>query len=246
MQAAPSDFRAFLTSTLLERCRQNPKYSLRAFARSLNLEPSLLSKLLSGKRAVTPKMAARLTDRLGLAPAGATVGSADDFRLLAEDQFRLISEWYHFAILELLQVSGFAFTERNISRALGVSVIEARDAMERLERLGLIGLERGRWRLLRQRNSTVGSAPSSAALRRQQRQLLEKAIDALEEVDPSLRDQSAITMAIDRRRLPAAKEKIKAFRRELCAFLEGGASRQEVYVLSLSLFPVSQVQKELS
>ncbi|MGZ3652376.1 MAG: TIGR02147 family protein [Bdellovibrionota bacterium] len=247
MQSEPSNFRAFLTSTLLERCRQNPKYSLRALARNLDLEPSLLSKLLAGKRPVTPRMAARISDRLGLAPSEAqryARGAAGaEFRQVTEDQFRVISEWYHFPILELLQVSGFTFTCANVAKALGLNVIEARDAIERMERLGLIGKSGTRWKLLHQHNSTVGSAPTSASLRKQQRQVLEKAIHALDETDPADRDQSTVTMAIDKRRLPAAKEKLKTFRRELCAFLESGSSRQEVYMLSLSLFPVTKIQE---
>jgi hypothetical protein len=250
MQPAPSEFRAYLTNTLLERCRQNPKYSLRAMARSLEIEPSLLSKLIAGKRPFTAKMVARLSEKLALGPAetrrfaGAAAATSAEYQRVNEDQFRLISEWYHFPILELLNVSGFAFNERNVARALGLGPVEARDAIERLERLGLIGREKSRWKLLRQHNSTVGSAATSASLKKQQRQILERAILALDEVAPEDRDQSTVTMSIDKRRIPAAKEKIKAFRRELCAFLEGGTTRQEVYMLSLSLFPVSRISLE--
>ena len=44
-----------LQNELSRRRRMNPRYSLRAFARSVNLEHSTLSQLLRGKRAMTWK-----------------------------------------------------------------------------------------------------------------------------------------------------------------------------------------------
>jgi len=44
-----------LQNELSRRRRVNPRYSLRAFARSVNLEHSTLSQLLRGKRAMTWK-----------------------------------------------------------------------------------------------------------------------------------------------------------------------------------------------
>jgi len=60
------DFRAFLQDELEKRCKKNPRFSLRAFARTLEVEPSALSKILHGKRALTPKMLLRMASQLGL------------------------------------------------------------------------------------------------------------------------------------------------------------------------------------
>ncbi len=60
------DFRSFLQDELEKRCKKNPRFSLRAFARTLEVEPSALSKILHGKRALTPKMLMRMASQLGL------------------------------------------------------------------------------------------------------------------------------------------------------------------------------------
>jgi plasmid maintenance system antidote protein VapI len=60
------DFRSFLQDELDKRCKKNPRFSLRAFARTLEVEPSALSKILHGKRALTPKMLMRMASQLGL------------------------------------------------------------------------------------------------------------------------------------------------------------------------------------
>jgi plasmid maintenance system antidote protein VapI len=64
--AREQDFRSFLQNELDKRCKKNPRFSLRAFARTLEVEPSALSKILHGKRALTPKMLMRMANQLGL------------------------------------------------------------------------------------------------------------------------------------------------------------------------------------
>ena len=50
----------------MRRCRTNSSYSLRAFARSLKIEPSALSQIINKKRPLTEKMKLRLGSALGL------------------------------------------------------------------------------------------------------------------------------------------------------------------------------------
>src|SRR4051812_48965791 len=51
----PDDFRIFLYDEYRRRSAKNPAYSLRAFAKSVGLTSSELSKLLGGKRRLTKK-----------------------------------------------------------------------------------------------------------------------------------------------------------------------------------------------
>ena len=80
-----------------------------------------------------------------------------------------------------------------------------------------------------QQISTLSIGATHFALRKMQSDLLAKAIDALEYIDPKLRDQSSITMAIDPSKLPEAKQKILEFRRSLMEFLEASNEKTEVY-----------------
>ena len=58
-------YRSILKDELLRRIRQNPRYSLRAFARDLRLSPSRLSEVLSGKQGLSRQAAKAITERLG-------------------------------------------------------------------------------------------------------------------------------------------------------------------------------------
>lgn len=249
-----ADFRSYLRSELVRRTKQNPKYSLRAFARSLQVQSGFLSKILLGQRRVTEATVQKFGPKLGLSPKEieaflqnsdqTPAGMAEenlDFKQIAYDHFQVISDWYHFAILELAVVQNFDPTAKWISKVLGISLVEAQDAIDRLIRLDYIRVKpKGGWELREGHSTTLGSEATASALRKMQKQILEMALLALDNVPIEKRDQTAMTMAIDSSLIPQAKEKITKFRRDLCSFLESGKKRDGVYQLSVSLYPVTQ------
>jgi transcriptional regulator with XRE-family HTH domain len=248
----PEAVRRFLQGELVRRCQSNPRYSMRAFARALDLEPSALSKLLAGKRRVTPEMFERLAKRLAigpeelrglLGPGGAALpASKKVFDQVSLDAFQVISDWYHLAILELVRVDRFRGDPAAIAKALGISLAETRQAIERLTRLGVLAVTaEGTVVSTAKELTTVGLPFTSAALKSMQRQVLELAIKALDETPMERRDQSTMTMAINAGRLGEARAKIREFRRGLCTFLEEEPPRTEVYHLSISLYPVTNL-----
>lgn len=90
------EFKIYLQSELVKRCKVNPSYSLRAFARHLEVEPSYLSKILRGKRPLTQKKIHAFSQHLGINPEINLYETSEDrFRQLSHDQFTVISEWYH-------------------------------------------------------------------------------------------------------------------------------------------------------
>ncbi len=60
------DFRQFLADELNRRAQSTPRYSLRAFARQLEVDSSFLSKILTGKRTVTIRTIRLFGERLNL------------------------------------------------------------------------------------------------------------------------------------------------------------------------------------
>ncbi|MCB0367115.1 MAG: helix-turn-helix transcriptional regulator [Bdellovibrionaceae bacterium] len=65
------EFRQLLQEELDRRISKNPRYSLRAFAAALQVDSSLLSKILNNKRAISLSMAEHLIGRLNLPPGKA-------------------------------------------------------------------------------------------------------------------------------------------------------------------------------
>ncbi len=256
MNKTATNYRSILTSELLQRVKNNPAYSLRRFAQQLELSPATLSGVLSGKRRLSLKSASKISDRLNLTPADAakfyqSVASSltengarilspsiPEYKALSEDVFRVISEWYYYAILELTYVSGCQDHPRWFAKKLGINYNQAADAIERLITVGLLDRKKGR---LIKTNVHLASPSgiSSSAVRQRHREILNKALESLETHSVNERDFTSMTMSIDPALLPEAKKRIAEFRRELCAFLESG-KRKRVYEMSVQLFPLSE------
>ena len=246
------DFRMFLQADLARRCRSNPRYSLRSYAMFLGVSPSFLSHLLHGKRPVTRATLDKLSKKIGMDPKtidgfvryhfenhDQEKSSAVRMMELTMDKFQIISDWYHYAILELTLVDGFCPQAKWVAKSLGITVSEVHAAVERLQRVGLLTLtEAGHWVVNPEGNTTIGNDYSNMALRHLQRQVLEKSIVALETQPIEQRDHSSVTMAVDSSLMPELKSCIKAFRRQMIGFQEKSAKKDQIYHLSVSIYPV--------
>jgi len=236
-----ASLRQALSQELKRRCGKNPSYSLRAFAKALAVDPATLSQILNGKRSVRAAKAEELARRAGVSLAPVALQAVEPAHSFSIDVFTAISEWYHMAILQLFKLKEFKSEPRWIARRLGVHVEEIKDAMARLERIGLIEpVKDGGWNLITDQVTTLSTPFTYPAFRKYQKQILEQAIEALEEVPIEKRDQSSMVMRFPVKRIQEAKEDLKNFRRSFCAKYENDQTCDEVYQLSLSFFPVTE------
>jgi len=234
-----------LQSHYTRRKQKNPSYSIRSYARDLSIDASLLSKMLRGTHKVSVPMFDKIVNRLELSPedlepeiqrqGGAT------FHVLEADKFSLISDWYHYGLIELLRTKDFKNDPAWIASRLDISATEVSIALERLERLKLITISPdGVITDNAGNNSTGAPKNSSVAFRKLQRQLLEKAIDHLDRTPVEKRDNSSITVAINTKNFPKLITLINQFRKEFALLAENDPNADEVYNLSVSLSPCSK------
>src|SRR6202012_2760191 len=96
----------------------NRQYSMRAFAKQLEVSPAYLSRLLKGDRHVSKPMAERIITKLNLDPIDAAELRAQNtdrtatygklnYDLFRDDQIRVLSDWTHYAIIALLELEDF-------------------------------------------------------------------------------------------------------------------------------------------
>lgn len=232
-----------LSDELKRRTELNPKYSMRAFAQFLSVDSSYLSKILSGKRTISISNINHLSEKLDFPPEIVTHLAAHYpntlFKGVDAVKFQVISDWHHYAILETTRLDHFKPNPRWISEYLGVPIQEIEKAIERLITCGLLEItDSGKW--IVGNNTTTTNRYSHMAFRNMQTQIMEQGIEALKKNIPlEVRDQSSITMCVDKKRLTQAKKKIKKFRRDLMVYLENGTAKDDVYHLCISLFPVT-------
>lgn len=207
-----------LRQELAERKGRNPHYSLRAFARDLKINPASLSQLLAGKRTLSGKNIKKLAEHLSLSPKeierllNTSETKRDKQKTLQyieleDDHFKIISDWYYYAILNLAKIKNQA-NPQWIAKRLGISKIEAEIAIERLQRLKLLEVKKGK---LVRKSLPLNFNTPSAALRKQNKQLIKLAGESVEKIPAQKRETSSMTFAIDPALIPTAKKKIDHF-----------------------------------
>jgi uncharacterized protein (TIGR02147 family) len=243
--------RMVIQQEFIERSRKNPAYSLRAFAKYLEIDQSYLSKLLKGQRPITKNLVESIVPKLGIKQRNIEMlftkkkVQMADFALLTDDQFELLSEWQHFAIVELAKTKGFVFNSTKIAQRLGLHVEEVRSSIARLERLGLIEIQGEKVKVLLPTTTWSNTKRTSIARQKFQKAALNMAADAVENISFEKRDSGSITMAVSSERLPEFKEKLKQIRQELAAYFQPKNSNDldEVYQLVVSFYPLTKENK---
>jgi len=229
---------------------RNPMYSLRAFSRDLGIGSTSLSDLLACKRKLSRKNLQKIAKKLALSPKEEnalllegkgtkkpTIAEIETIQL-AEDTFRLISEWHYIAILNLAKIKNNQASAKWIATRLGISEEEAQTAIATLQRMKFIEIQNNKLVRTALSLSTTRDIPS-AAIKKYHHETLDLAQDALDKIDINLREFSAITMAIDLNQLEKAKDILMSTKRKISKLLEGG-NPTEIYTLSFQLFPLTK------
>lgn len=247
--------RLWLQNEFARRRRKNPRFSVRAFAQCLELDSSTVSKVLVGKRKLSAKLITKICRSLNVddetraqlidglnAPDSApkVLTETPVFRVLDEDAFATIADHHHTVIFLLCRLQGVKNDPAAIGSLIGFEPGRVSAAIERLMALELIEDRNG---ILKQKESYFSNEAfkgvTSEAHKEFQRQLLRRALDAIDGVPAAEKDITSRTMAVDPRRLPEAREMIKRFRSDLCAFMGQGRCTQ-VYNLGVQLVPLSK------
>jgi uncharacterized protein (TIGR02147 family) len=256
-------YKLCLQRALANRCSRNPRYSTRAFARALGVDHAALSRFLSGERVPSYKVALKILKNLDLSPSEEQeflssiaqirkqtlqrvspvfkkMPSVPETKELSLELFRVISDWYHYAILELTFVNGFKSDPKWIAKELGISVAETKMALDRLLQLELLeNDENGSLRKSLGHITTADKHITNSALKLHQKQILQRAIESLENEPIETRSMTSMTMAINPEKLPVARQMIEEFTQNLCQFLEAD-KRKQVYELGICLYPVQK------
>ena len=264
--AVKLDYRDILKNEFEKRFTANPLYSLRAYARDLGVSPSRLSEIFARKNGLSTTNAVRISELLRLDestrewfrhsvsaqhsrnPAQRKISQAEleknraaiSTRILNHEEFRVIANWYHFAILELLVLKNFTLSAKNVSAQLGISVDEADLAIERLKKLGWMKKVGERW-ITKEEYRTVSSPTPSQAIRSFHTQILNKAETAIEEQGISERIVHTLILSTRADKMTQANAELEKFcaefNRKFSAEVDSG---EKLYALSLQFFRLNQ------
>lgn len=237
-----------LSKKYKESKMRNEKYSIRSFAKKLNINSGALTEIMSSKRRISEKLAIDLCSSLDLtqkekevfmrpfARAHALIDGINYF----ETNENL--NWYHFAVLSLIKTSHFKTSPDFISKALKISPEYADSLMQDLLRLKIVNWN-NEGRLYRTKeNIKTCDNKSSDHLKELHKTNISKALDSLS-LPVEQRDLTSIMMPVNIAHLDEAKKMIRKFQDDISILLECGEKTQ-VYNLCVQLYPISEVINE--
>ncbi len=264
-----SDYRSYLNAHFQKTKRRNSHWSYGAWAKQLKLaSTSSLTKVLHGQRDPGPEITSKLVkffdfnrqqsvyfqDLIQLAklkgdprlsvllmekmerehPGGA-------IRILTDDEFKLISEWYPYAIRQLIKRKRFVNSPNWIVQQFRfhLSPTEALNALNTLLRLGLVERDaKGRLHPIARRIDTSNDI-ASEALKRHHEATLTQTLGAIRSISPSEREITNTTFVMKSENLLRAKEYLRTMRDEFTKRFED-ENGDAVFRVQLQLIPLTK------
>lgn len=239
----PTDPRFYLREELGLRQARRPQYSLRAFARDLEMSPSFLCEFLAGRQGISRERVHWLAKKLNLpdeqrehfwdlveAKFGRSPESKKSANVrvvqrsrnqkgkLSLERFRLIADWYNLVILEILSLPDRKYGTKALAEILGISDKEVKSSLARLKLLGLIAeSEDGAITVSEDVTSTEENGPNDA-IRLAHQQMLQMHAAQTEKKTIAARESLSIAFGI-------ADADWSDFRRELKEAIVNVASK---------------------
>jgi len=262
------DYRAFVTISI-KYLKIHRKFSARQFAnRSGFKSPSYLKMILDGKRNLTLRSTRQLAQGLSLNKSEAmflevlvlfnqaksekeregyyknllTFKKFLKIQKTGAEQYDYYSNWYNVIIREAVAGKWGKKPLTELASALGISERQLEESLKLLEGLSLIERSKNGFNT----NSFSLETPreiQSMVVRSFHRQMIHKALDALDHLPQESRDISSLTISVKHEKLAEIKKRVAQFRRELNAEYSGDANADQVFQLNFQVFPLLNIDQ---
>lgn len=251
-----------LRKKFLEYQSKNKSFSIRALAKRLGMQPGATNEILKGQRRVSRNIAVKIAERLQLDPTermnllkdfpeklkrnsklvpNRNGKQLEDMKLSAE-QFSLISEWIHFAILSLLKTPSFKSESAWIADRFGVTELEATLAIERLISVGLVKKDEHNNLVRTSSHTNTTDDVLNLSLQKAHMSDMEMAKEKIQTTPVDERDFSFLTFNGNPKYLPMAKEILRKAQDDLKELMDQDDAK-EVYKVCTYLYPLTVKEK---
>lgn len=261
----------FLNFSFESKHLKNAKFSMRGWARQLGYKnPSYLSHILKRERKINPKITTKFIENLKLnseekkyfeilvlLESSTTVDQKNLYLDILEsmrpkhvktpqplnaDIFRVISDWHHTAILELVELKDFKYDENYISQRLGgeISPQNIRKAISRLLKLELLEIHAsGKLKRVKDNPILLESPIPNEAIRHFHKQMIEKGKDSIDSQSIDDRDVRGSTISLKRSDYPKIKKILKKAHAQIAQFSTTGEG-DELYQFNTQFFKITK------
>ncbi|UXR66279.1 DUF4423 domain-containing protein [Bdellovibrio bacteriovorus] len=236
-----------LTELFEVKKTKNRRYSLRAYAKFLSMNPGTLSAIMKGKRMVPLQDAANVMLKLELPPSeqeqfllslGVNKPPAESaYKLDASKYGILFDEWEYFVILAVFRLPDFKSTTAWVAQKTGIAKDRVETCLQTLEELSMIERPSGAPWQRQHRNLYSSHDISSKSMQRAHLNTLDMARERLPVIPVQERDYSFVTVALDEKRFKKLKKLVLKFRDDVFE-LDEQSKGGELYRVALQCFPI--------
>ena len=240
MKQAKYDFVMTIKKQFELRTAKNSHYSLRAFARDLEIIPSRLSDILNYKKGLSKESAIKIATQLGLSPNEIElfVLSAESLHARSDkdkkraaillqkklantkviqkinaNEFEQTNNWYHLTLLELIELKDCKHNLSWFAQKLKLNQTVVKSALERLQSIGWLTVKNKKYKTIHQQSETSFDI-STLSIKKFHEELLKKAAHALYFDDVNSREFLNMTMAFNKENINEAKKDIRQFQKD--------------------------------
>lgn len=259
------EYRDYLKTAYEERRKTQRSFSYRFIGNKVGMDSSYLTRLLQKKIHLGDDLVERMAAVFGLADERAeyfrnlvAFNKAKNeaqarvfheqlqrlrgvgYSIVRDDQHEYFSNWIHAALRSMLDYLPFDGDYEALGAQLSppASGSDTMRAVFLLERLGMIRrVDRGYEVLDTHLHS--GDDWKAEAIKTFQKSTMELAMRSLDEVHPSLRDISTMTMNIDERTLTKLKTMVRQFQESVARLVESAPRSDRVYQVNIQIFPLT-------
>ncbi|MCM2354611.1 MAG: TIGR02147 family protein [Pseudobdellovibrio sp.] len=238
------------------RQSKNVKFSQRSFAKMLGISSGRLAEIFNGKAPITEKKARAMATKLKLSAEDklqllTLVENEANTRLkrpknpkkshrLSHDEFSIISDWEHFALMSLIETATFKSDKNWIAKKLEVSVERLETVLQTLLAENLIKIDDNQQISNTYRSmSTLTDIPSDI-LKKANEECILQGLEKMYVIGPELRDITSLTFPVDLTKLPKAKALIRKFKAKMTELMPSKTT-SEIYNLNIQLVPISKI-----
>ncbi|AFY01551.1 DUF4423 domain-containing protein [Bdellovibrio bacteriovorus] len=225
---------------------RNKRYSLRSYAQFLEMNPGTVSSIIKGKRLVPLQEAAKVMQKLSLAPKdqemfllslGVNKPPAESSYKLDPSRYAvLFDEWEYFVILAVFRLADFKSTATWIAAKTGINEPRVNECLENLEDLQVISRKGPVWERNHKNLYSPHDIPSRS-LQQAHLNTLELARQMLSRVPVQERDYSFLTVALDEKQFKKLKKLTLKFRDDVFE-LDEKSKKGDLYRVNLQCFPI--------
>jgi len=243
------------------RCERNGKYSLRAFARDLEISPSRLSQILNGKSSPSRSTARKMGQRIGFqgeklkwfyalvdSQYGPTVESRQEAKkIVSRYQKGVLSkhvkvenqiqwDWYYFAIRRMTRLKEFKSDAEWIARRLGIKVEEVKRAVQEMLLGGALTLKEGR--LVAGENYAVYFDDKAEARERMEKNLFPRLLASAKKNSRDRSHHARHYFTVNQSQIDELKRLLQSFEDSIDDLTYRTENSDILYCLYLDLFPL--------